>query len=65
MRVGIVGAGKIGRQRDGNAAREATGHAQGSAGWAAAMFPKARWVKAYNTGMSGRDLRGIWGPQKA
>jgi predicted dinucleotide-binding enzyme len=36
-------------QRDGDAARQATGHPQGSAGWAAAMFPKARWVKAFNS----------------
>jgi hypothetical protein len=36
-------------RRDGNAAAEATGHASGSAGWAAAMFPAARWVKAFNT----------------
>ena len=36
-------------RRDGQAATEATAHAQGSAGWAAAMFPGARWVKAFNT----------------
>jgi 8-hydroxy-5-deazaflavin:NADPH oxidoreductase len=36
-------------KRDGEAAREATRHSQGSAGWAAAMFPEARWVKAFNT----------------
>jgi predicted dinucleotide-binding enzyme len=36
-------------QRDGDAARQATRHPHGSAGWAAAMFPKARWVKAFNT----------------
>jgi len=36
-------------RRDGAAAGEATAHPRGSAGWAAAMFPKARWVKAFNT----------------
>ncbi|HJW93582.1 MAG TPA: NAD(P)-binding domain-containing protein [Thermoanaerobaculia bacterium] len=36
-------------RRDGDAAGEATNHAQGSAGWGAAMFPDARWVKAFNT----------------
>src|SRR5918992_459608 len=35
--------------RDGDIAREATSHAKGSAGWAAAMFPNARWVKAFNS----------------
>jgi predicted dinucleotide-binding enzyme len=36
-------------RRDGANADEATAHPRGSAGWAAAMFPKARWVKAFNT----------------
>jgi predicted dinucleotide-binding enzyme len=36
-------------RRDGATAREAARHPQGSAGWAAAMFPEARWVKAFNT----------------
>jgi predicted dinucleotide-binding enzyme len=36
-------------KRDGAAAGEASGHPAGSAGWAAAMFPGARWVKAFNT----------------
>jgi predicted dinucleotide-binding enzyme len=36
-------------RRDGEAARAATAHPRGSAGWAAAMFPGARWVKAFNT----------------
>jgi hypothetical protein len=36
-------------RRDGAAAREATAHPKGSAGWAAAMFPKSRWVKAFNS----------------
>src|SRR5262245_28900402 len=36
-------------KRDGETAREASQHPKGSAGWAAAMFPGARWVKAFNT----------------
>jgi 8-hydroxy-5-deazaflavin:NADPH oxidoreductase len=36
-------------RRDGAAARQASMHPQGSAGWAAAMFPRSRWVKAFNT----------------
>jgi predicted dinucleotide-binding enzyme len=36
-------------QRDGDIARQASEHPAGSAGWAAAMFPEARWVKAFNT----------------
>jgi predicted dinucleotide-binding enzyme len=35
--------------RDGAAALEATGDPRGSAAWAAAMCPGARWVKAFNT----------------
>jgi 8-hydroxy-5-deazaflavin:NADPH oxidoreductase len=36
-------------KRDGQAARDAASHPHGSTGWAAAMFPGARWVKAFNT----------------
>jgi len=36
-------------RRDGPTAVEAAAHAKGSAGWAAGMFPGARWVKAFNT----------------
>jgi predicted dinucleotide-binding enzyme len=36
-------------RRDGDLARVASRHAGGSAGWAAAMFPQSRWVKALNT----------------
>jgi 8-hydroxy-5-deazaflavin:NADPH oxidoreductase len=124
----VIDTGNAYEQRDGDVAREATGHPGGSAAWAADVFPKARWVKAfntvnfkvlereahregdrvgiplssddrdamevvaglvrdagfdpvpvgalargkefepgtrpYNTGMSGRDLRGFWGAQK-
>lgn len=36
-------------RRDGDDARAASAHPMGSAGWDAAYFPKARWVKAFNT----------------
>jgi predicted dinucleotide-binding enzyme len=36
-------------KRDGATAHEASSHPQGSAGWAAELFPDARWVKAFNT----------------
>src|SRR5262249_44911863 len=36
-------------RRDGDTARQASAHVKGSAGWAAAMFPGSRWVKAFNT----------------
>jgi predicted dinucleotide-binding enzyme len=36
-------------KRDGDTAGDATRHPHGSAGWAAAMFPGSRWVKAFNS----------------
>ena len=36
-------------RRDGDVARIASQDPNGSAGWTAAMFPKSRWVKAFNT----------------
>jgi predicted dinucleotide-binding enzyme len=45
----VLDTGNAYAQRDGDTARQATGHSQGSAGWAAARFPKARWVKAFNS----------------
>ena len=45
----VLDTGNAYAQRDGDLARQATSHPQGSAGWAAAMFPKARWVKAFNS----------------
>jgi len=45
----VLDTGNAYEKRDGEAAREATRHPQGSAGWAAAMFPGTRWVKAFNT----------------
>jgi predicted dinucleotide-binding enzyme len=45
----VIDTGNAYERRDGAAAREASAHPQGSAGWAAASFPGARWVKAFNT----------------
>jgi len=45
----VLDTGNAYERRDGDAARQAARHPQGSAGWAAAMFPGARWVKAFNT----------------
>jgi 8-hydroxy-5-deazaflavin:NADPH oxidoreductase len=36
-------------RRDGPLAAQASAHPKGSAGWAAAMFPGSRWIKAFNT----------------
>ena len=45
----VIDTGNAYENRDGEVAREATKHPAGSAGWAAAMFPGSRWVKAFNT----------------
>jgi 8-hydroxy-5-deazaflavin:NADPH oxidoreductase len=45
----VLDTGNAYINRDGDAARDARQHARGSAGWAAAMFPGSRWVKAFNT----------------
>ena len=45
----VLDTGNAYEKRDGAAAHEATQHPAGSAAWAAAMFPDARWVKAFNT----------------
>jgi 8-hydroxy-5-deazaflavin:NADPH oxidoreductase len=45
----VLDTGNAYENRDGDAARQATRHPRGSAGWAAQMFPDARWVKAFNT----------------
>jgi predicted dinucleotide-binding enzyme len=45
----VIDTGNAYEKRDGDAAQDAARHPGGSAGWAAAMFPKARWVKAFNT----------------
>jgi hypothetical protein len=45
----VLDTGNAYERRDGATATEATDDPRGSAGWAAAMFPGARWVKAFNT----------------
>ena len=45
----VLDTGNAYEARDGDAARQASRHQRGSAGWAGAMFPDARWVKAFNT----------------
>jgi 8-hydroxy-5-deazaflavin:NADPH oxidoreductase len=45
----VVDTGNAYEKRDGDAARQAAAHPGGSASWAAAMFPGARWVKGFNT----------------
>src|SRR5437870_10122408 len=45
----VLDTGNAYERRDGPAAAEATADPHGSAAWAAAMFPGARWVKAFNT----------------
>jgi predicted dinucleotide-binding enzyme len=45
----VLDTGNAYERRDGALARVASAHRQGSAGWAAAMFPGSRWVKAFNT----------------
>jgi predicted dinucleotide-binding enzyme len=45
----VLDTGNAYQNRDGAVAAEASAHPLGSAGWAASMFPGARWVKAFNT----------------
>jgi predicted dinucleotide-binding enzyme len=45
----VLDTGNAYERRDGASATQASAHPQGSAGWAAAMFPTSRWVKAFNT----------------
>jgi 8-hydroxy-5-deazaflavin:NADPH oxidoreductase len=45
----VLDTGNAYEKRDGEVAHLATGHPEGSAAWAAAMFPGARWVKAFST----------------
>jgi hypothetical protein len=45
----VVDTGNAYEKRDGESAREATADPGGSAAWAAALFPSARWVKGFNT----------------
>ena len=45
----VLDTGNAYDQRDADAARDAKQYPQGSAAWAAAMFPGVRWVKALNS----------------
>jgi 8-hydroxy-5-deazaflavin:NADPH oxidoreductase len=45
----VLDTGNAYERRDGEIAKEASAHPQGSAGWAAAGFPGALWVKAFNS----------------
>ena len=45
----VLDTGNAYERRDGEIARRASEHPAGSAGWAAALFPEARWVKAFNS----------------
>ena len=45
----VLDTGNAYERRDGPSATQASAHPRGSAGWAAAMFPGSRWVKAFNT----------------
>jgi 8-hydroxy-5-deazaflavin:NADPH oxidoreductase len=45
----VLDTGNAYERRDGDTARTASAHPGGSAGWAAELFPHARWVKAFNT----------------
>jgi predicted dinucleotide-binding enzyme len=45
----VIDTGNAYEKRDGDLAREATSYPGGSAAWAAASFPEARWVKGFNT----------------
>lgn len=45
----VLDTGNAYVQRDGDIAREASAYPGGSAAWAAAKFPGARWVKAFNS----------------
>lgn len=45
----VLDTGNAYEKRDGAVAQTASQHPKGSAGWAAALFPQARWVKAFNT----------------
>jgi predicted dinucleotide-binding enzyme len=45
----VLDTGNAYERRDGVIGHAASAHPQGSAAWAAAMFPHSRWVKAFNT----------------
>ena len=45
----VLDTGNAYEQRDGDVAREASRNPRGSAAWAAALFPRSKWVKAFNS----------------
>ena len=45
----VLDTGNAYERRDGVIGRAASAHLKGSSGWAAALFPESRWVKAFNT----------------
>ena len=45
----VLDTGNAYAQRDGDIAREASRDPRGTAAWAAALFPRSEWVKAFNT----------------
>ena len=45
----VLDTGNAYARRDGEAAVAASNHPRGSAGWAAELFPRSRWVKAFNS----------------
>lgn len=45
----VLDTGNAYDRRDGATAQDAKHHPQGTAAWAAAMFPGSHWVKAFNT----------------
>jgi predicted dinucleotide-binding enzyme len=45
----VLDTGNAYERRDEAIAGKASAHPQGSAGWAAALFPGAHWVKAFNS----------------
>ena len=45
----VLDTGNAYERRDADVAREASNHPRGSAAWAAELFPRSRWVKAFNT----------------
>ena len=45
----VLDTGNAYEQRDGDIAREASRNPRGTAAWAAALFPRSKWVKAFNS----------------
>jgi predicted dinucleotide-binding enzyme len=45
----VLDTGNAYAQRDGDIAREASRNSRGTTAWAAALFPRSKWVKAFNS----------------